>query len=92
MAKVKSKYVCQNCGYESAGYLGRCPDCGSWSSFVEESISVEKNTLIEELVLQDTYPPQKLSDIELNTEIRTPTNISEFDRVLGGGIVKGSLV
>ncbi|MDO5307808.1 MAG: DNA repair protein RadA [bacterium] len=92
MAKVKSKYVCQNCGYESAGYLGRCPDCGSWSSFVEESISVEKNTLLEELVLQDTYPPQKLSDIELNTEIRTPTNISEFDRVLGGGIVKGSLV
>lgn len=92
MAKVKLKYVCQNCGYESAGYLGRCPDCGSWSSFVEESISVEKNTLIEELVLQDTYPPQKLSDIELNTEIRTPTNISEFDRVLGGGIVKGSLV
>lgn len=92
MAKVKSKYVCQNCGYESAGYLGRCPDCGSWSSFVEESISVEKNTLIENLVLQDTYPPQKLSDIELNTEIRTPTNISEFDRVLGGGIVKGSLV
>lgn len=92
MAKVKSKYVCQNCGYESAGYLGRCPDCGSWSSFVEESISVEKNTLIEDLVLQDTYPPQKLSDIELNTEIRTPTNISEFDRVLGGGIVKGSLV
>lgn len=92
MAKIKSKYVCQNCGYESAGYLGRCPDCGSWSSFVEESISVEKNTLLEELVLQDTYPPQKLSDIELNTEIRTPTNISEFDRVLGGGIVKGSLV
>lgn len=92
MAKVKSKYVCQNCGYESAGYLGRCPDCGSWSSFVEESTCVEKNTLIEELVLQDTYPPQKLSDIELNTEIRTPTNISEFDRVLGGGIVKGSLV
>lgn len=92
MAKVKSKYVCQNCGYESAGYLGRCPDCGSWSSFAEESISVEKNTLLEELVLQDTYPPQKLSDIELNTEIRTPTNISEFDRVLGGGIVKGSLV
>lgn len=92
MAKVKSKYVCQNCGYESAGYLGRCPDCGSWLSFVEESISVEKNTLLEELVLQDTYPPQKLSDIELNTEIRTPTNISEFDRVLGGGIVKGSLV
>ena len=44
------------------------------------------------MVLQDTYPPQKLSDIELNTEIRTPTNISEFDRVLGGGIVKGSLV
>ena len=41
MAKIKSKYVCQNCGYESAGYLGKCPECSSWASFVEESIGGE---------------------------------------------------
>ena len=45
MAKVKSKYVCQNCGYETAGYLGKCPECGSWGSFVEElSTPVENKT------------------------------------------------
>lgn len=90
MAKVKSKYVCQNCGYETAGYLGKCPECGSWGSFVEElSTPVEKKTEIE---VFDTTPPMTLDEIEMNSEIRMSTNISEFDRVLGGGIVQGSLV
>jgi len=90
MAKVKSKYICQNCGYESAGYLGRCPDCGSWSSFVEEITGESTKALGNEI--PDTNPPMKLSEIKVNTEIRTLTNISEFDRVLGGGIVQGSLI
>ena len=90
MAKVKSKYVCQNCGYETAGYLGKCPECGSWGSFVEElSTPVEKKTEIE---VFDTTPPMTLDEIEMNSEIRMSTNISEFDRVLGGGIVQGSLI
>ena len=90
MAKVKSKYVCQNCGYESAGYLGKCPDCGSWSSFVEEvNGNVDKHSVID---LPDKNPPMKLSEIEMNTEIRVSSGISEFDRVLGGGIVQGSLI
>lgn len=90
MAKVKSKYVCQNCGYETAGYLGKCPECCSWGSFVEElSTPVEKKTEIE---VFDTTPPMTLDEIEMNSEIRMSTNISEFDRVLGGGIVQGSLV
>ncbi len=90
MAKVKSKYVCQNCGYETAGYLGKCPECGSWGSFVEElSTPVEKKTEIE---VFDITPPMTLDEIEMNSEIRMSTNISEFDRVLGGGIVQGSLV
>lgn len=91
MAKVKSKYVCQSCGYETAGYLGKCPECGSWGSFVEEidSLSTKKDTIIE---INDNTTPMKLSDIEMNSEIRVSTNISEFDRVLGGGIVQGSLV
>ena len=90
MAKVKSKYVCQNCGYETAGYLGKCPECGSWGSFVEElSTPVEKKTEVE---VFDTTPPMTLDEIEMNSEIRMSTNISEINRVLGGGIVQGSLV
>ena len=91
MAKVKSKYVCQNCGYETAGYLGKCPECSSWSSFIEETIG--SNELKQSISdIPDKNPPMKLSEIAMNTEIRTSTGISEFDRVLGGGIVKGSLV
>ena len=91
MAKVKSKYVCQNCGYETAGYLGKCPECNSWSSFVEEidTPSAKKETAIEVI---DSIPPMKLNEIEMNSALRFSTNISEFDRVLGGGIVQGSLV
>ncbi|MBQ4114352.1 DNA repair protein RadA [bacterium] len=90
MAKIKSKYVCQNCGYESAGYLGKCPECSSWSSFVEEVNNLQPQ--ISKELLKDDNPPKSLSQIETNTEIRLKTSISEFDRVLGGGIVKGSLV
>ena len=90
MAKVRSKYVCQNCGYETAGYLGKCPECGAWSSFVEEKIGAESKTNV--IDLPDNIPPMKLSEIEMNSEIITTTGISEFDRVLGGGIVKGSLI
>ena len=91
MAKIKSKFVCQNCGYETAGYLGKCPECGSWASFVEEinTPSLKKESSSIDVI--DTFPPMKLSEIEMNSEIRMSTNISEFDRVLGGGIVQGSL-
>ena len=90
MAKVKTKYVCQNCGYETAGYLGKCPVCGSWGSFVEE-VSGDKTPQSVE-ILPDNTPPKRLSEIEMDSEIRVSTGISEFDRVLGGGIVQGSLV
>lgn len=91
MAKIKSKYVCQNCGYETAGYLGKCPECASWASFVEEIDSADtKKAQVLDVI--DSTPPMKLNEIEMNKEIRMKTNISEFDRVLGGGIVQGSLV
>ena len=90
MAKVKSKYVCQSCGYETAGYLGKCPECGGWGTFVEEiEDSSSKKDTVE---ITDTNPPMKLSEIVMNTEMRVSTNISEFDRILGGGIVQGSLI
>lgn len=88
MAKVKSKWVCQSCGYETAGYLGKCPECGSWGSFIEElQGSNSQKTLID-----DGIKPSLISDITVGKEIRVSTNISEFDRILGGGLVQGSIV
>ena len=92
MAKVKSKWVCQECGYETAGYLGKCPECGSWGSFVEEVQTFLKpqNTSPQGIV-NDTKP-SLINDIHIGEEVRVSTNISEFDRILGGGLVQGSLV
>lgn len=93
MAKVKSKWICQECGYETAGYLGKCPECGSWGTFVEE---VQFNAKPQQASVHDefinTEKPALLKDIHFNEEIRVSTNISEFDRILGGGFVQGSLV
>ncbi len=92
MAKVKSKWICQECGYETAGYLGKCPECGSWGSLVEEVQFDEKapNAAANEFV--NTEKPELLKDIHIGEEVRVSTNISEFDRILGGGLVQGSLI
>ena len=92
MAKVKSKWICQECGYETAGYLGKCPECGSWGSLVEEVQFDAKlpNAAANEFV--NTEKPALLKDIHLGDEVRISTNISEFDRILGGGFVQGSLI
>lgn len=92
MAKVKSKWICQECGYETAGYLGKCPECGSWSSLVEEVQFDAKlpNAAANEFV--NTEKPALLKDIHIGEEVRISTNISEFDRILGGGFVQGSLI
>ncbi len=92
MAKVKSKWICQECGYETAGYLGKCPECGSWGSLVEEVQYNEKmpNAAANEFV--NTEKPELLKDIQIGEEVRVSTNISEFDRILGGGFVQGSLI
>ena len=88
MEKIKSKWVCQNCGYESAGYLGKCPECSSWGSFVEESQGVNDKPV----ALANDIKPSSITDIQVGKEIRVSTNISEFDRILGGGLVQGSIV
>lgn len=91
MAKVKSKYVCQECGYETAGYLGKCPECGSWGSLVEEL----ENKLVSSIPQSEFLNKEKpvlINDIEIDESVRISTNISEFDRVLGGGLVQGSLI
>lgn len=92
MAKVKSKYVCQECGYETAGYLGKCPECNSWGSLVEETETNFLGSKTPAAEFLNTEKPILINDIELDENVRVSTNISEFDRVLGGGLVQGSLV
>lgn len=92
MAKVKSKWICQQCGYESAGYLGKCPSCSSWGTFVEEvQTSITPQTVTPQGFVNEAKP-SLLSDIHIGSEVRFSTNITEFDRILGGGLVQGSLV
>lgn len=84
MSKVKTKWVCTECGYKTEKYLGKCPECGNWGSIVEESVSFDVN-----------FPKTKaiaVNEIEFENEIRESSGLEEFDRVLGGGIVKGSIV
>ncbi|MBR2524891.1 DNA repair protein RadA [bacterium] len=92
MAKVKSKYVCQECGYETAGYLGKCPECGSWGSLVEELETKSIASNIPQSEFLNTEKPVLINDIAIDESVRISTNISEFDRVLGGGLVQGSLI
>ncbi|PLX68073.1 MAG: DNA repair protein RadA [Denitrovibrio sp.] len=90
MAKKKSKYVCQSCGYISPAWVGKCPECSGWSTFVEEIEADEKTTAISKRIPK--MKPISLKDVKgLETE-RTPTGMDELDQVLGGGLVKGSVL
>lgn len=91
MAKLKTKWICQNCGYETAKYLGKCPDCGQWNTLVEEVFESISPSQAAKTVLNDTIPCL-INDIEIDRSIRFKTGIEEFDRVLGGGLVQGSIV
>ena len=91
MAKLKTKWICQNCGYETAKYLGKCPDCGKWGTLVEEVFEASSSSQNSKTILNDTAPCL-INDIEIDNSIRFTTGIEEFDRVLGGGLVQGSIV
>ena len=93
MAKAKTTaFFCKECGYESAKWLGQCPACKEWNSFVEEPV-VKKTPLSSQTVLnRRDVVPTTLSSISLEDEKRTLTGYDELDRVLGGGVVRGSLV
>lgn len=88
--KTKAIFSCQSCGYQSAKWLGRCPDCSNWNSFTEEE-PVE-SVKIKNRNLSGTEAPVLLKDVVIGQETRFKTGIGEFDRVLGGGIVLGSVV
>lgn len=87
MAKAKTFYQCQSCGYASAKWLGKCPDCGEWNTLVEE-----KKETRQARGQSGKSEPQPLNTIVSGKEKRATTGINEFDRVLGGGVVAGSVI
>ena len=92
MAKAKTVFVCNSCGYESAKWLGKCPACNEWNSFYEEKVIKDNTGAFSSDKKTKSTKPTKLNSIEGVETARFSTGISELDRVLGGGIVKGSLV
>lgn len=89
MAKNKTVFVCQNCGVQSPKWIGRCPSCHEWNTYVEEIIP--SKTQIENFNSYSSKP-QLINDVEISNEKRIDTQNTEFNRVLGGGLVPGSLV
>ncbi len=90
MAKIKTKFVCQECGYETAKWLGKCPSCGQWNSFVEEIESKAGDTKGQRGISNGKI--EKIQNITSTKKERYSTGSKEMDRVLGGGIIKSSLV
>ena len=88
----KTVYFCQECGYESAKWMGQCPGCKAWNTFVEETVSAKKPASGTTGRTEKRQEPVILRDISLSEDERQTTKIGELDRVLGGGIVPGSLV
>lgn len=89
--KTKTIFSCQHCGYQSPKWLGRCPDCNSWNSFVEEDYTIPQAKHKERTALYKDEPVL-LKDVEVKEDTRLKTEILELDRVLGGGIVAGSVI
>lgn len=91
--KSKVSFVCQECGYDTAAWMGKCPECGSWNSFREFQISNIKNQIEKSGRVDKTeLKPKTLSEIQYNEKQRLSTGFLEMDVVLGGGIVAGSVV
>ena len=95
MAKTKSAYFCQSCGYESAKWLGKCPSCNEWNTFVEEIVE-KSGTKVPSWKTasgpQRSSTPTRVDRIQSIKEERILTGDQELDRVLGGGLVAGSVI
>ena len=93
MAKVKKAFFCRNCGFEAPKWLGKCPSCGEWNSFTEEVIAREGSTpSLQAAASIERSRPQRVDEIVKSNHHRIDTGYSEVNRVLGGGLVPGSLV
>ena len=95
MAKTKTSYFCQNCGAQSGKWIGKCPSCNEWNTYVEEVVSKgddAKTPGIASTTTQRASKPQLVSEISLSEQHRISVYDSELSRVLGGGLVPGSLI
>ncbi len=94
MAKVKSFFFCSECGYQSSSWLGKCPECGKWNTFSEEVVQAVKPASSSSKLHSplSASTPKPISQVVAAETQRIPTGCAEFDRVLGGGIVPGSLI
>lgn len=91
MVITRTIFICQNCGYQAPKWLGRCPDCQKWNALIEEKLQDAVSDKPQRRIVS-FQPPQRLNDIKSTERMRTQTNIKELDRVLGGGIVAGSVI
>jgi len=89
--KTKSFFICQECGYKSAKWIGRCPECENWNSLVEE-MNMETKPRARGFFIDTVSKPERLCQVKLTQELRLNTGIKELDYVLGGGIVRGSVI
>ena len=89
MSKTKIKYICSNCGYESPKWLGKCPECDNWNSFTEEIVETNKR---KPASFKGEVRFKKITEITATEDDRIKTGINEFDRVLGGGLMPGSVI
>src|SRR6195256_3917782 len=92
MKKPETTFVCQSCGHQSHKWLGKCPDCGEWNSLVEERARVTKKGAARNGFALKDATAVAYAEIESQDDVRVPSGVTEFDRVLGGGIVPGTLV
>jgi DNA repair protein RadA/Sms len=93
MAKKTSTFICQSCSFQSSKWMGKCPECGSWNSLVEESVVPAKElNRAHKRTAQGSETPKLINEIVLEKQFRVVTGMSEFDRVVGGGVVPGSLI
>lgn len=91
MAKKKTAYVCQECGYDTLKWLGRCPGCGAWNTMVEETVAPQAGAGLR-LGLSTSSQPESIEAVQIEDMPRFMTGSGELDRVLGGGIIPGSMV
>jgi len=93
MAKKTSTFICQNCSYQTSKWMGKCPECGSWNSFTEETTVAAKDlNRAHKRTAQGSEVPKLINEIVLEKQFRVVTGMAEFDRVVGGGVVPGSLI
>ena len=90
--KMTTVFYCQNCGYESSKWMGQCPGCKQWNSFVEEKVNTKSVSAAGSVRQKEQRKPASLSEVSIQEEMRMSTHLGELDRVLGGGIVPGSLI